>query len=214
MEELNNYMKKQRKCFKWLVLGAIIIGVIIIGVETSLYLINDTSKNNKIESNHKEQDVKDDDENTEVNDIMNDEEQSTGESETKPEEGTQQEEIQQKPVEVQNKTENITNTKPNENNTQVQKPVEEQKPVEQPKPKTPWEELGISEYDYYNKPEIEWQTVDFSVEKYGSQANAKQACIDAGSNNNELERYTFRCDETYSYSHKFLGYHIKYTIIP
>ena len=208
-------MKKQRKDLKWLVLGAVIIGMIVIGVGTRLYLIKDVGKNDKIENNNKEQNVKDNDEKLELNNNINDKEQNAEESEIKPEEVTQQEEVQQKPVEEQNKTEsinnNVTNIKPKENQ---QKPVEEPKPVEPPKQKTPWEELGISEYDYYNKPEINWQVVDFSVEEYGSQANAKQACIDAGSNNTELERYTFSCDETYSYSHKLLGYHIRYTIIP
>ena len=80
----------------------------------------------------------------------------------------------------------------------------------QPKQPTEWEKLGISEYDYYNSPEISWKTVDFDVNKLGSMEETKNACYNAGANYTGLENYRFRCDETYSYSGKFLGYHIQY----
>lgn len=82
--------------------------------------------------------------------------------------------------------------------------------VPQPKQPTEWEKLGISEYDYYNSPEISWKTVDFDVNKLGSIEETKNACYNAGANYTGLENYRFRCDETYSYSGKFLGYHIQY----
>lgn len=82
--------------------------------------------------------------------------------------------------------------------------------VPQPKQPTEWEKLGISEYDYYNSPEISWKTVDFDVNKLGSMEETKNACYNAGANYTGLENYRFRCDETYSYSGKFLGYHIQY----
>lgn len=80
----------------------------------------------------------------------------------------------------------------------------------QPKQPTEWEKLGISEYDYYNSPEISWKTVDFDVNKLGSMEETKNACYNAGANYTGLDNYRFRCDETYSYSGRFLGYHIEY----
>ncbi|MCI8445964.1 MAG: hypothetical protein HFH31_00560 [Bacilli bacterium] len=82
--------------------------------------------------------------------------------------------------------------------------------VPQPKQPTEWEKLGISEYDYYNSPEIFWKTVDFDINKYGNKDAAATACYNAGANYTGLENYRFRCDETYSHSNKFLGYHIEY----
>lgn len=73
-----------------------------------------------------------------------------------------------------------------------------------------WDKLGISEYDYYNSPEISWKTVEFSVKEYGNMENAKKACYNAGVNYNDIEDYRFRCYESYSYSGDFLGYHIEY----
>lgn len=80
----------------------------------------------------------------------------------------------------------------------------------QPKQPTEWEKLGISEYDYYNSPDNPLMTVDFDVNKLGSMEETKNACYNAGANYTGLENYRFRCYETYSYSGKFLGYHIKY----
>lgn len=78
------------------------------------------------------------------------------------------------------------------------------------KEETAWEKLGISEYDYYNSPEISWKTIDFSIKKYGSFNKTKEACYNAGTSYTEIESYRFRCYESYSYSGDFLGYHIEY----
>lgn len=78
------------------------------------------------------------------------------------------------------------------------------------KEETAWEKLGISEYDYYNSPEISWKTIDFSIKEYGSFNKTKEACYNAGTSYTEIESYRFRCYESYSYSGDFLGYHIEY----
>lgn len=96
------------------------------------------------------------------------------------------------------------------NKVEVQTSTTPEVVVPQPKQPTEWEKLGISEYDYYNSPEISWKTVDFDVNKLGSMEETKNACYNAGANYTGLENYRFRCDETYSYSGKFLGYHIQY----
>lgn len=96
------------------------------------------------------------------------------------------------------------------NKVEVQTSTTPEVVVPQPKQPTEWEKIGISEYDYYNSPEISWKTVDFDVNKLGSIEETKNACYNAGANYTGLENYRFRCDETYSYSGKFLGYHIQY----
>ncbi len=80
-------------------------------------------------------------------------------------------------------------------NKQDNKQSVESKPV--------WEELGISEYDYYHKPMWSWAKIDYSVDAYGTEAATHQACIDAG---NKLENITsYTCYNINSYSGDYLG---------
>ena len=93
-----------------------------------------------------------------------------------------------------------------EDNSNAQNNKVEEKPqqqAEEQKVKTAWEELGISEYDYYNSPMWSWARVDYSIKDYGSFENAHQACIDAG---NSIEDITsFSCTNINSYSGNYLG---------
>ena len=156
----------------------------------------------KIEKN-KASETKDD--NQEVKDsLKNEEEQNennkNNKTESKPE---------------SNKTENNnqvvqSNTKREEQSNQNVTKSETSK-VEQPKvERTPWEELGISEYDYYNKPMWNWMTVEFDVNTYGSQSAAESACRDSGNKKAEAEGLGFSCTNVLSYSGKYLGEHIKF----
>lgn len=118
----------------------------------------------------------------------------------------------------------------------------ETKPVEKPKETTveiqsstpvpvkeatEWEKLGITEYDYYNKPMWKWAKVDFSVDELGTKENALRTCDKAGNKilnpckdengfqipNCDLEPVSgsFTCYELTSYSGRFLGYYLKVT---
>ena len=123
-----------------------------------------------------------------------------------------------------NKTESKPESNKTENNNQVvqsnTKREEQSKQnvtksetsnVEQPKvEKKPWEELGISENDYYNKPMWNWMTVEFDVNTYGSQSAAESACRDSGNKKAEAEGLGFSCTNVLSYSGKYLGEHIKF----
>lgn len=123
-----------------------------------------------------------------------------------------------------NKTESKTESNKTENNNQVvqsntkseEQPKQnvaktETSKVEQPKvEKKPWEELGISENDYYNKPMWNWMTVEFDVNTYGSQSEAESACRDSGNKKAEAEGLGFSCTNVLSYSGKYLGEHIKF----
>lgn len=77
-------------------------------------------------------------------------------------------------------------------------------PSETPKKEqTAWENLGISEYDYYNSPMWSWARVDFSIKNYGNFEQTHQACIDAGNNMEDI--VSFSCTNINSYSGDYLG---------
>lgn len=67
----------------------------------------------------------------------------------------------------------------------------------------PWEEYGISEYDYYHKPIWSWARVDYSLEKYGSESAAHQACIDDGNNLEDIISYS--CTPLNNYAGEYIG---------
>ena len=103
---------------------------------------------------------------------------------------------------INNKNDNVTQAKEEKHETVKETVV--QQPIPEPKKEpTPWESLGISEYDYYNKPMWSWARVDYSVKTYGTLEQTHQACIDAG---NELDDIiSFSCDNINSYSGDYLG---------
>lgn len=95
---------------------------------------------------------------------------------------------------------------PTQDVTKVETPTVEQPKVE----RKPWEELGISEYDYYNKPMWNWMTIEFDVNSYGTQYAAESACRESGNKKAEEEGLGFSCTNVLSYSGKYLGEHIKF----
>ena len=103
---------------------------------------------------------------------------------------------------INNKNDNVTQAKEEKHET-VKETVVQQPTPEPKKEPTPWESLGISEYDYYNKPMWSWARIDYSVKVYGTLEQTHQACIDAG---NELDDIiSFSCDNINSYSGDYLG---------
>lgn len=64
-----------------------------------------------------------------------------------------------------------------------------------------WDELGITEDEYYNTPMWKWATVDFSIEKYGSQEACFKACIEYG----DSTGMGYSCSIINSYSGRYLG---------
>lgn len=70
-----------------------------------------------------------------------------------------------------------------------------------------WEELGMTEYQYYNEPVNSYEKINFSVKDYGTRENAKNACLEYGDN---YEPYlngeeAYHCSTVYSASGKYLG---------
>lgn len=99
-----------------------------------------------------------------------------------------------KEKEVENNSNQVEN-----NSTQV-----ENDSTSQVEKQTPWDELGITEYDYYNKPMWSWARVDYSIEEYKTQELAQQKCIEDG-NNMLDEILSFSCTTINSYSGDYLG---------
>lgn len=98
---------------------------------------------------------------------------------------------------------NIVTEQPSQNNQVAQ---------EQPKPNGILESYGLTEDEYYNKPARKWETVDFSVDVYGSQSAAHAACDESGKNHfatTDEDGY-FSCGAVNSTSGRYLGEHIKY----
>ena len=167
-----------------------------INVKDEVYDLNEED-NDKIDSNEKENDIVIEEKSEEI--IDKNENLSASEKKSNI-----TKESSKLPKREQESTNKETSEKESqENNNSSTSSVEK-------KEETAWEKLGISEYDYYNSPEISWKTIDFSIKEYGSFDKTKDACYNAGTSYTEIESYRFRCYESYSYSGDFLGYHIEY----
>lgn len=145
------------------------------------------------------------DDNQEVKDsLKNEEEQNENNENNKTESKTESNKTENNNQVVQSNTKREEQSKQNVTKSETPK-------VEQPKvERKPWEELGISEYDYYNKPMWNWMTIEFDVNSYGTQYAAESACRESGNKKAEEEGLGFSCTNVLSYSGKYLGEHIKF----
>lgn len=99
----------------------------------------------------------------------------------------------------------------NNNNTNQNNNVSNSTPDDSTKEQTPWEKLGVTEYEYYNTPVWSWQNVDFGVDLEGdkycvNEADCLSKCQKYGDeylsqNNNG----GYNCDDVLSYSGRYLG---------
>lgn len=124
------------------------------------------------------------------------------------------------PKEVEEKKETIsteTVDKNNSNSVTKEEPKKEEvvpkkeevvPKEEEVKSKTAWEELGISEYDYYHKPMWSWGRIDFSIETYKTYEKTREACITKGEEYFE-QGLGYSCTSINSYSGDYLGEMIK-----
>ena len=74
--------------------------------------------------------------------------------------------------------------------------------------KEAWEELGISEYDYYHKPMWSWARVDFSIDEYKTEQKTKEACESKGQEYFE-QGLGYSCTSINSYAGTYLGEMLK-----
>lgn len=99
------------------------------------------------------------------------------------------------------KSEENKNNNIKQNTTVVEEPKSEDK-------KTAWDELGISEYDYYHKPIWNWQRIDFSIDEYKTEQKTKEACISKGNEYFE-QGIGYSCSSVTSYAGTYLGEMLK-----
>lgn len=148
-------------------------------VETKVNKSNE-NKNKKDELESKTIEVKDD-----INmDDKNDENVTTNQQQEEP--------VYVAPVLEQPQTQEV---QPEPIHTSQPEPIVQQS--------GPWDELGITEYEYYHSPMWSWARVDFKIEDYGTFEATHQACIDAGYNTKDY--FSFTCSNINSYSGDYLG---------
>ena len=99
------------------------------------------------------------------------------------------------------KSEENKNNNIKQNTTVIEEPKSEDK-------KTAWDELGISEYDYYHKPMWNWQRIDFSIDEYKTEQKTKEACISKGNEYFE-QGIGYSCSSVTSYAGTYLGEMLK-----
>lgn len=156
----------------------------IIENNTSESINNDNLE--ELEQDNKEDELTDDNSNDEEKTI---EQESPKESQTTKEEKKTNNSSSNNTSSNQNKKEESSSNKKDNKQSVESKPV--------------WEELGISEYDYYHKPMWSWAKIDYFVDTYGTEEATHRACIDAG---NKLENITsYTCYNINSYSGDYLG---------
>ncbi len=73
--------------------------------------------------------------------------------------------------------------------------------------KQPWEELGVSEYDWYHKPVHYWMRVDYNVSSCSSVSNCESLCIKDAEELAYTENVS--CIQVYTYSGSYLGEMLK-----
>ena len=105
------------------------------------------------------------------------------------------------------KQDSVNNNKTEDKVSKEEPKQEPQKEVQTPT-KTAWEELGISEYDYYNKPMWNWARIDFSINDYKTYDKTREACINKGEEYYE-QGYGYSCTSINSYSGNYLGEMLK-----
>lgn len=153
--------------------------------------------------------------NSEVNDIIKDDEDVVKDNINDNENVIVDDKSDNNIVEKQEEKQILINQEqPNNTNVETSKEnvkFEEQTSTSETPKETPkqenniWDELGITEDEYYNSPAWKWAKVDFHIDEYGSQENCLNACIEYG----ESTGMGYSCSTINSYSGRYLGEMIK-----
>ena len=119
---------------------------------------------------------------------------------------------------VEIKDNDISDEESNTDEIIEEPPIQEEKPKpevnKQPEEKKQdvkkeaWEELGVSEYDYYHKPMWSWARVDFSIDEYKTEQKTKEACESKGQEYFE-QGLGYSCTSINSYAGTYLGEMLK-----
>ena len=182
-----------------------VIAVLIIASGITCFIFY--SKHNKGIVNEKV-DIKDNEVFSEDSETNKDKikEQSIDKSSKSTEENKNESKNNQKQPEEKNEEKKSDNGNKGNNNTiQNTTVVEEQNSKVE---KTAWEELGISEYDYYHKPMWSWQRIDYSIDEYKTEQKTKEACLSKGDEYFK-QGIGYSCTSVNSYAGTYLGEMLK-----
>ncbi len=181
---------------KKFILPVIFLLIIVSGISCFIFLSND--KKIEKETNEKviEEKIKEEDNNVSESTIVSDEVEESKSNNSSTSE----------PVSEVKKEEKVSDNTIKESSTK-----ENVKVVEEPKQttsKTAWEELGMSEEDYYNKPMWSWARIDFSINEYKTENKTKEACESKGDEYFE-QGLGYSCTSIYSNAGTYLGEMLK-----
>ena len=187
---------------KKIIIPVILFVIIIIGVSCFMFYSktknieevtneNVVDTNTNIETNKGVTESSDEDQETKETENSNDLTNSSTIKESKSEENKENKKSE----------ENKSNNNIKQNTTVVEEPKSEDR-------KTAWDELGLSEYDYYHKPMWNWQRIDFSIDEYKTEQKTKEACISKGNEYFE-QGIGYSCSSVTSYAGTYLGEMLK-----
>lgn len=190
-----------------------IILLVVVGIYIFKNKDTSTNKNNEVKETLKEENQNNSEINVDKNEEQNDE--TIEESDDKDDEDVESDsnDVDNSIKENDSNNEVSTPNKDNSsnNNTNQNNNVSNSTTDDSPKEQTPWEKLGITEYEYYNTPVWSWQNVDFGVDLEGDKYCANETdCLSKcqkygdeylSQNNNG----GYNCDDVLSYSGRYLG---------
>lgn len=190
-------MREKNKSHKIRLILGVLIGLSFVSV---IFFCLYNRQNIKISSKDKKTDVINETNNNQSNETLIEEVKEKDSSESIESNNNSTSKSEQK-VEVKNET-------PKSETKQEEKQSSSQIPKVDTNTKNDinaWDELGITENEYYNSPAWSWARVDFAIEKYGSQEKCLNACIEYG----ESTGMGYSCSTINSYSGRYLGEMLK-----
>ena len=190
-----------------------IILLVVVGIYIFKNKDTSTNKNNEAKETLKEENQNNSEIDVDKNEEQNDEE--IEESDDKDDEDVESNSNEVSTPNKDNDSNNEVST-PNKdnssnNNTNQNNNVSNSTTDDSPKEQTPWEKLGITEYEYYNTPVWSWQNVDFGVNLEGDKycANEKDCLSKCQKYGDEYLSQNnnggYNCDDVLSYSGRYLG---------
>lgn len=195
---------------------ALISIILLVVAGIYIFKVRDTStnKNNEVKETLKEENQNNSEIDVDKNNEQNDEEIEESNDKENENVESNSNDVDNSIKENDSNNENSTPNKDNSNNNTNQSQnnnVSNSTTDDSPKEQTPWEKLGITEYEYYNTPVWSWQNVDFGVDLEGDKYCANETdCLSKcqkygdeylSQNNNG----GYNCDDVLSYSGRYLG---------
>lgn len=190
----------------------VVIIIILIGISCIIFIPkksiqNSTDKNNVVKEETNIEENKTIEVESEIDNNVIEESVIVDNNQNINNENKKQEEIKEEKEVISTETvdKEISKSNPIEEKPKQEETISK---TEEVKPKTAWEDLGISEYDYYHKPMWSWARIDFSIEVYKTYEKTREACITKGEEYFE-QGLGYSCTGINSYSGDYLGEMLK-----